>query len=312
MNVDLSLWREVIVLGVSEAGMYALLPIALVLSYRVSRTIAFVHGGIAGSASLLYWFLVYDIDTVPGNRPELPPFVGFVLMVLFGAAAGAAYGVAVTRPRVAKLPGLTLTVISLGVMLLAMGIFSTVLAVPPNVVPPAPFGTWTVEIAGVVLTALRVGIICIATVLIAGLGIYLVRSRAGRHLQAMSDDLEASEWCGIRTARMGSIVQCGAGAVSGMAGALITAQHGPSPGEMIQFLLRGLAVAIIGGLMSLPLALAGALLIGIVETGLVVGMVGPFSVGNRELVLNGAILVFILVIARMRPHQFYLLERQSL
>jgi branched-chain amino acid transport system permease protein len=54
MNFDFSLWKQVLVIGAAEAGLYALLPVALVLSYRVSRTIAFVHGGIAASAALLY------------------------------------------------------------------------------------------------------------------------------------------------------------------------------------------------------------------------------------------------------------------
>ena len=47
-------------LGVAAAGLYGLLAVSLVLTYRVSRTIGFVHGGIAVFAAHFYWWLTYD------------------------------------------------------------------------------------------------------------------------------------------------------------------------------------------------------------------------------------------------------------
>ena len=70
--MHLELWKPVLVLGTLEAGLYAMLPIALVLSYRVSRTIAFVHGGIAAGGAFIYWELSYNEGLVPGHHPEWP------------------------------------------------------------------------------------------------------------------------------------------------------------------------------------------------------------------------------------------------
>jgi branched-subunit amino acid ABC-type transport system permease component len=312
MGFHLTLWKQVLVLGVAEAGLYALLPIALVLSYRVSRTIAFVHGGIAASAALLYWWFVYNGTFIPGNRPELPGWLGLIVVVGIGAGMGAGYGVAVTSARVAALPRMTLTVVSLGAMMIAIGVFSSTLAVPAEILPPGPFGEGRVHIAGVVLTSLRFTTIAISVVLVVVLALYLSRSRTGRHLRAISDDLEASAWCGVKVARIGTGVHTIAGAIAGLAGVLIAAQSGPDPINLIIYLLRGLSVAIVGGLMSLPLALGGALVLGVVETALTVGIVGPYSLGRQELTLNVILLAMILVVARARPRQFYLLERQSL
>ena len=312
MSIHLTLWKQVLILGVAEAGLYALLPIALVLSYRVSRTIAFVHGGIAASAALLYWWFVYNSQFVPGNRPELPGLVGLIVVVAIGAAMGAGYGIAVTSARVAALPRMTLTVVSLGAMMIAIGIFDGTLSIPEEIIPPGPFGNGRVRIAGVVLTSLRSTTIVISVVLVIAIALYLSRSRTGRHLRAISDDLEASAWCGVKVARIGTGVHTVAGAIAALAGALIASQSGPDPINLIIFLLRGLAVAIVGGLMSLPLALAASLVLGIVQTALTVGIVGPYSLGRQELTLNVILLVMILAVARLRPRQFYLLERQSL
>ncbi len=316
MNFDTSLWKQVLVIGIAEAGLYALLPIALVLSYRVSRTIAFVHGGIASSAALLYWWLVFDVEWLPGYRPTLPPFVGFVLVIAMGAALGAGYGMAVTLPKIAALPKMTLTVASLGAMMLAIGFFSTTLNVPPESIPPSPFGTGGVTIFGVVLTTLRATTLAIAVGLCVLLALFLAKSRTGRHLKAISDDLEASAWCGVPVAKLGTGVHTGAGAIAAMAGVLIAAQSGPDPINLITFLLRGLTVAIVGGLMSLPLALGAALVLGVVQSALVVGIVGSdtgaYSIGRQELILSVILLAMILAVAKARPRQFYLLDRQSL
>lgn len=312
MSIHLHLWRQVLVLGVAEAGLYALLPIALVLSYRVSRTIAFVHGGIAASAALLYWWLVFDNSAVPGYRPQLPPLAGLFVVVGIGTAMGVGYGLAVTTARVAALPRMTLTVVSLGAMMLAIGVFSSTLNVPPESIPPGPFGHGRVTISGVVLTSLRLTTIVISVALVIGLALFLNRSRTGRHLGAISDDLEASAWCGVRVARIGTGVHTFAGGVAALAGCLIAAQSGPDPINLIIFLLRGLTVAIVGGLMSLPLALAAALVMAVVQTALTVGIVGPYSLGRQELTLNVILLLMILAVARLRPRQFYLLDRQSL
>lgn len=317
MIFDGSLWKQILIVGVAEAGLYALLPIALVLSYRVSRTIAFVHGGIAASSALLYWLFVYDNPFPPGRRPELPPAMGLLLVVAIGAALGASYGIAVTRPRIAALPRMTLTVVSLGAMMVAIGIFSSVLRVPPEIIPPGPFGSGSVTIAGVVVTSLRCTTAAISAVLVVALALFLSRSRTGRHLRAISDDLEASAWCGVKMARIGTGVHATAGAIAALAGALIAAQSGPDPINLIIFLLRGLAVAIVGGLMSMPLALAAAFVLALAQTALVVGMVAPsavgaYSIGAQELIVNIILLAMILTVARLRPRQFYLLERQSL
>ncbi|MGQ0466531.1 MAG: ABC transporter permease subunit [Sporichthyaceae bacterium] len=318
MSVNFDLWKQVLVIGLAEAGLYMLLPVALVLSYRVSRTIAFVHGGIAASAALLYWWVVFDNPAVPGYRPELPPFVGLLVVVGIGASLGLAYGIAMTTPKIAALPKMTLTVASLGAMMIAIGIFSTTLDVPGESIPPSPFGNGgAATLFGVVLTKLRWVTLLIAVVLCVALALYLATSRTGRHLKAISDDLEAAAWSGVPVAKVGAGVHTIAGAIAALAGALIAAQSGPDPVNLIIFLLRGLTVAIVGGLMSLPLALAAAVVLGIVQSALVVGIVGTsdgasYSIGKQELILSVILLAMILAVAKARPKQFYMLERQSL
>ena len=125
-----------------------------------------------------------------------------------------------------------------------------------------------------------------------------LRSQAGKQIQAVSDDLDASTWCGINVPRIGMAVYAGSGAIASLAGILITSTVGPDPLALFQIILRGLAVAIIGGMLSLPLALVGALVIGILESALVTGMLGDIGLGRQELLINATLLALILLIAR--------------
>src|SRR5262245_19539190 len=84
-----------IVAGVTTSGLYGLIAVALVLSYRISRTIAFVHGGIVLAGALLFWYFCtpsysggeallsgeLDQGGGGGGRPDLPMWpVLFALM----------------------------------------------------------------------------------------------------------------------------------------------------------------------------------------------------------------------------------------
>ncbi|MCU1422884.1 MAG: hypothetical protein JWN36_2535 [Microbacteriaceae bacterium] len=310
-SADLSLWKPVLVIGVLQAGLYGLLPIAFVLSYRVSRTIAFVHGGIAGACGFIYWVLVYDGTFVPGPHPALAPWLGLLLMLILGAVLGGSFGAVVMSRRVARLSLLTLTVISLGTMMILLGVVTKVLMVYPGVMPPGPFGASTVSVAGIVVTSLRLGTFIAVCVLVVILAVIL-RSSAGKQIQAICDDLDASAWCGINVPRIGMAVYAGSGAIASLAGVLITATVGPDPLALFQVMLRGLAVAIIGGMVSFPLALTGALVVGVLESALVTGMLGDIGLGRQELVINCTLLVLILLIARARKVASPVLERRAL
>lgn len=70
--MDPDLVRPVLVLGLLQAGLYGLLPISIVLSYRISRTIAFVHGGIAIWGALSYGLLIRRRRPGRGRRCPVP------------------------------------------------------------------------------------------------------------------------------------------------------------------------------------------------------------------------------------------------
>jgi branched-subunit amino acid ABC-type transport system permease component len=318
--VEFDLLKPVLVLGLMQAGMYGLLPISVVLSYRISRTIAFVHGGLAIFGALAYEVLVSGSargGLVGALFPVVDPLPALLLVLCIGAVLGAAYGVLVMSRRVAQLPGMVLTVLSLGLMLLTIAVAGRFVR-PAGVdaglgqVAPTPFGGGGVPIWGQVVTAHRFAVLLIVLGLVLVLALVLNRTYTGLAIRAIADDLEASVWCGTKLRLIGAGVYAIAGAVSAMAGALFVATVAAGVEGILLLFMRALVIALVGGLRSVSLALAGALLFGVLDTALQVGFFGEIGGGRQEFLLSAAMMGLILLVARTRKESFFLLGRPSL
>lgn len=327
------LFFTVLVAGAIQAGLYGFLPISIVLSYRISRTIAFVHGGIAAAAALIYWLVALKDDLLPqhlieygggqdpwkfGRRPQWPVFPALLFTLACGAVLGSIFGVIVMSRKVAGLAVLTLTIISAGAMMGLIGVFG-LLNVQPDVVPPSPFGSTVHQVLPLAMTNdfplfmtnhkifTFVAVLVLSLVLAA----FLTRTHTGLVIRALADDQEAGVWCGVKLRAVGTLVYGMSGAIAALAGVLIAVTAGPNPADMLVLFLNGLAIAVVGGMRSLPLAFVGALLFGITETALQVGFFGEVKLGVQAVCLYGALLAAVVVTARLRRESFFLLESHA-
>ena len=203
----LNLIKPILVLGLMQAGMYGLLPISVVLSYRISRTIAFVHGGLAIFGALAYEVLISGSaggGLVRALFPVVHPLPALFIVLFLGAVLGGAYGALVMSRRVAQLPGVVLMVLSLGVMLLTIAIAGRFVR-PAGVdaglgqIAATPFGDGSVRVWGQVVTAHRFATLLIVLGLVLVLALVLNRTYSGLAIRAIADDVEASVWCGARS-----------------------------------------------------------------------------------------------------------------
>jgi len=300
-----------LVLGVVEAGMYALLAIALVLTFRVSRTVAFVHGGFAILGVVGYWLLTYPPSlaipfsiepySLPGRRLELPGLVALLIVMVVGAVLGAGYGRLVTGRRLSHLSRAMLTTFSIGMMLLLAGVVTDVFYIQPDAIPRSPFGRSQFWVLGWYLSLHRIVSLVIAVALMLGLAFVLTRTRFGLDIQAIADDVEASQWAGVDLRRTGTVVYAVSGGISTLAGALMAPMIGPDPFSVFFLFLRALTVAVVGGFNSFTLALGGAVLLGLMDTVLRTGLIGRTSLGEREWILMAAISLVVVIVAKRRP-----------
>ena len=312
MQFHSSLIGPTIVLGIAAAGLYGLLAVPLVLTYRVSRTIGFVQGGIAVFATFLYWYLTYDAGALSGfagAHYRMSRVPGFIFVVAVGALIGLVYGLTVTGKRMANWPVLNLTIYSLGVMLLLLAIALTKIN-PQESRIPSIFGKRTFTMFHSIVTIHQVTTILILFGVIAVLGFVMMRTQAGMNIRAIADDIEASRFVGVPINRVGVGVYVFSGALSAFAGALLASTAGVQLANLLSIFLRALLVSILGGFTSFSLAIAGCLLLGIGESALTAGMFGNTSGGSREILIMVVLFGLVLLIDKFRPTK--VLEAQGL
>lgn len=288
------------VLGVAAAGLYGLLSVALVLTYRVSRTIGFVHGGIALGAAYLYSYLTIGGIHTLVNEARMGRVQATLLCVLAGGGIGAIYGLVVTGRRMANFPRVVVTMFSLAVLLFLAGLSITLIPGDESRVQSV-FGTGVVKIFGGVVTANQVAAVVILVAVAGLLALALHRTRMGLFIRAIADDVEASRVVGIHLTRMGTGVYAICGAVAALAGVILASSVGTALPNIFFIFLRALIVAVLGGFTSLPLALAGCFILGVGETMLTAGVFGLVPPDQRELIVMSVIFGLVFLINRLRP-----------
>jgi branched-chain amino acid transport system permease protein len=242
-------------------------------------------------------------------------FVALLVTVGFGAVAGAVFGAIVMSRQVSALSVLTLTIISAGTMMGLIGVFG-LLNVQPDVAPPSPFGSGVHQVLptgmtdGLPLYMTNHKIFTLVSVLVLSgvLALFLTRTHTGLVIRALADDQEAGVWCGVRLRGVGTLVYGLSGAIAAMAGVLIAVTAGPNPADMLVLFLNGRAISVVGGLRSLPLAFAGALVFSVMETALIIGVFGEVGLGTQSVLLYGSLLAAVVITARLRRENFFLLQ----
>ena len=159
---------------------------------------------------------------------------------------------------------LTGFIVSLGLILILQGAAIYIWTANPQYIQPPFAGSW--DLGGFIMVIQTAFNISLVVILLALCYVVLMRTRWGKALRAVSDDRGAAALMGIpvRLVITGAFV-VGA-ALAGVAGWLILTNGSITPFIGENYLLRGFAVALIGGLGNIPGAALAGLGLGIAES----------------------------------------------
>jgi branched-subunit amino acid ABC-type transport system permease component len=288
-----SLFGPSFIVGIANAGIYSVLAVAVVLTFKISRTIGFVHYGIAVIGAYGYYHFTAE--------QRWNGVACLVMLTCVGAVVGGGYGLLVMNRRIAFLPRITLSIISLAVMLLLVACATRLAPVRPDVaISPSPFGDGAVRIWSYNVTVHRIVSLGITVALVMLLALWLNGTRAGVNVRAISDDVEAARWSGIRLFRIGVGAYAAAGAMSCLAGALLAPTAGTDISSILLVFFRALTVAVVGGFRSPMLALLGACVLSLTETFCTTSALGDIGPGTKESAIFVVMVITALLVAKLR------------
>lgn len=273
--------------GLLIGGIYALIGVGLSLIFGVMRVINFAHGD--------FVVLGMYVAIALFGQLGLDPYVSLLIAVPSGFLVGMVLQRLVIA-RLVDIPGDSTLLVTLGLGLVISNVLFLIFGAEPKSIY-LPYATKTVTLGGVRLPVAQLIAGAITLVLIVLLWLLLTRTEVGRAIRATAQNRLGAELVGINTPLIHALV-FGLGMALAMAAGVILAPllfAVPMAGG--NYTLKAFVVTVLGGLGSVPGAIGGGLLLGVVE------FMGAsyFSSGYRD--AYG--LIAFLVVLLLRPEGLF-------
>jgi branched-chain amino acid transport system permease protein len=277
---------QLIVSGILIGVSYGVLAAGLALIFGVMKIINFAHAAFAVLAMYLpaFWFLKWW-----GIDPFLSAFIALPIFFLLGYVLQRLLLEKVTGSAEAEYLTLIMT---LGFSLLIENLMLIGWSGFPRIInQPYTLATWNV--VGISINRAQTYSLLISIVLIAGLFLFLNKTRTGRAIRAAADDPEGCAYMAINLPSMYGIA-FGLGIAVTAAGGCLMATYRPfNPFFGESFIIILFASVVLGGMTSITGALIGGLIIGLIQQ--VGTLVVPIALQNV------AVFVVFLLFLYVRP-----------
>ena len=252
---DAAYYIQLLLSGVTVGSLYALIAIGYTMVYGILRLINFAHGDIFMMAG---FFMVY-ISAECSLAIAVP--VVLILTVILGVAIEkAAYKPLRTAPR------MSVMISAIGVSYLLQNLANYITGGIARAYPDIPFLTQVMNVGGLNIKRITIVTPILTIALVAVLVILIKKTKVGMAMRAVSRDFETSQLMGIKINSVISMTFVIGSFLAGVASILYFANYGqvsPMIGAMPG--LKAFVAAVFGGIGSIPGAMLGGILLGVIE-----------------------------------------------
>ena len=280
--------------GLAVGGVYACVALGFTLIFKATRVFNFAVGNFVCIGAFLIWTFVAQF--------HLPMALSVALGVLGGGLLGLLCDRLFVRPMLGQdiLSIIIMTlVLSFFLNGLAMFIWGSVPAVYPEYLPRGSLGLGGATVGTDIVFCF------IAALVLAGLiAFYFEKAKGSLAMRATAEDHQVAQAAGIRVKNISTLVWSVAGGVCATGGLLLGTIRGVDM-YLPEFGLKVVPAVLIGGLESIPGAVAGGLIIGVLER-LASGYINPIVGGGIETCF--AYIVMIIFIT-FKPHGLFGLRK---
>lgn len=238
------------------ASLYALVAMGLTIILGVLDIADFAQGALY----MLGAFTAFYATTLLGLGFYLALPLGF----LVGGAIGVANYLAVYRP-LRRASGATTFIAALGLLLILQNLALWIFGADFKLVP-SPFGKARVSLLGASMGSYQLFLIAAVAVVVLATWAFLQRTRLGMALRAVSQNRNGALMIGVDALRVEVTAFAVAGGLAGLGGALASAVNAFDPSVAALVVIKAFAIVIFGGMGSVPGALLGAVIVGVMET----------------------------------------------
>ena len=247
---------QLLVAGVSQGCVYALVALGFVLIYKATETVNFAQGDVM----MLGAFFALTASVIMG----WPYWATIIFAIAVMAIVGMLTERLVLRPVLGH-PSFTVVMITIGVGYVMRGVVTMVPGWGTETYQiPTPYVDEVWRVGGVILPVQQLMVIAMTAALCAGLYLFFRFTRIGVAMQATSQNQLAAYYMGIPVRRINMMIWGISAGVAAFAGILL------APATFVHsnmgFIgLKAFPAAVVGGFGSVPGSIVGGLIIGVVE-----------------------------------------------
>ena len=270
--------------GLATGGQFALVAIGYTMVYGILKLINFAHGDLFMLSGIMMIYLA-------ASFPTMPMWVTILIMIALTVFVGFAIEKCAYSP-LRTAPRMSVMISAIGVSYLLQNLVCYVTGGLAKQFPDIPLISQSVRVFGVKDKLAVFVSPLVAVVVLLVLVLIINHTKFGMSMRAVSKDFETAQLMGVKINRVISMTFI-IGSFLAAVGALlyfakntgINHMAGSTPG------IKAFIAAVVGGIGSVPGAVVGALLIGVVES-----LAKAFGLADFSDVISFALLIIILVI----------------
>ena len=240
--------------GLSLGAIYALIALGYTMVYGIAKMLNFAHGDI-----IMVGAYAFYVALISSGHMAL----GIVVAVIFCTVMGMVVEKVAYKPLRGASP-LAVLITAIGVSYLLQSISQLVFGADPKVVTIRSLGTVSLLCASISVSSIVT--LLIGAVIMAALTIFVKKTRTGRAMVAVSEDKGAAMLMGINVDKIITITFAIGSALAACASVFYLMQIPsvePTLGSMPG--IKAFTAAVIGGIGSIPGAMIGGVLLGVIE-----------------------------------------------
>lgn len=267
--------------GITNGAIYALVALGFVVIFSVTGVINFAQGEFVMLGALL----MYTYTKTLG----LPMWAGALASTASVSLVAAVLHQLALRPARRPTP-VTWLIITIGAAITLRGLALIVWGTDPYALPAFTRGR-PLMIAGAAIRLQGLWVMGTMLVVVGLLYLFFEYTLPGKAVRACAINKVAARLMGIDVQRMALLAFVIAGALGAIGGIVVTPMSSATYDMGLSMGLKGFAAAVMGGLVSAPIAVVGGLLLGVLEA---LG-VAVLPSGFREAIAFAVLLVILLV-----------------
>jgi len=290
----LSTWELILqqtVNGLISGSFYALVALGYSMVYGIIKLLNFAHGDIYMTGAFVCLAVFGAICGTLGGWMGLA--VAILVAMIIAAALGWVVQRAAYRPLLGA-PRLSLLITAIGVSLVIYNAVMLITKSRPQFFESGLDATAGISLGNVKIAYLKLVLLAIAAVAMVALTLFVNRTRMGRAMRAISMDQDTCRLMGVNVNQIIGMTFMIGSALAAVAGGMACVQYSTvvySMGYLVG--IKAFTAAVLGGIGSIPGAMLGGLLLGLLEA---YGTQVPFIGSQWKDVFAFGLLILILVV----------------